>query len=136
MPAMPKAEDVRQTREQTETAVNATFEAMRGPLLAALGAVDTATQAITEALSKARSEAGERAEETQSRFQKRLGDLQARASELPKDLSDLRHRLEPGELRKLAEEYREAAQKTYASLTAWQRTQLASRIGLMSFSKS
>jgi heparin binding hemagglutinin HbhA len=116
MPAMPKTEDVRQAREQAETAVHTTFEAVKSPLLAALGAVDTATHVVTEAFCKARSGAGERAEETQHRLQKALNELQARASELPKEISELRHRLEPAELRKLAEEYREAAQKAYASL--------------------
>src|ERR1700742_3677049 len=116
MPAMPKTEDVRQAREQAETTVSSTFEAVRSPLFAALGAVDTATHAVTDALSKARSGAGERAEETQHRLLKARNDLQVRASELPKEISGLRHRLEPAELRKLAEEYREAAQKAYASM--------------------
>ncbi len=116
MPAMPTTEDVRHAREQAEAAVSTTFEAVKSPLLAALGAVDTATHAVVEAFTKARSEAGERAEETQSRLQKALNDLQARASELPKEIAELRHRMEPAELRKLADEYREAAQKAYASL--------------------
>lgn len=76
MAALPTTEDVRQLREQAEAGVNATFDAVRSPLLAALGAVDAATRAVTE----------------------------------------LRHRLEPGELRKLAEQYGEAAHNGYLSL--------------------
>src|SRR5262249_16295170 len=97
-------------------AVSATFEAVRSPFLAALGAVDTATRAVTDAISKVRSEASERAEETQNRLQKALNELQIRISALPKDVSELRHRVEPAELRRLADEYREAALKAYASL--------------------
>lgn len=116
MPTMPETEDVRSAREQAETAVSSTFEVVKSPLLAALGAVDTATHAVTDAFAKARSGAGERAEETQARLQRALNELQSRVSDLPRELSGLRQRLEPAELRKLADEYREAAQKAYASL--------------------
>lgn len=87
MAALPTTEDIRQFREQTEATANSTFDAVRSPLLAALGAVDTATRAATAAFSKARNET-----------------------------TGLRHRLEPDELRKLAEHYGEAAHNVYISL--------------------
>ncbi|MGQ0777389.1 MAG: hypothetical protein ACT4NY_23740 [Pseudonocardiales bacterium] len=87
MAVLPTTEDVRQFREQTEATVNSTFDAVRSPLLAALGAVDAATRAATAAFNKARSET-----------------------------TELRHRLEPDELRKLAEYYGEAAHNVYTSL--------------------
>jgi heparin binding hemagglutinin HbhA len=107
---------VRYARRQAEAGVTATFDVVRSPLLAALGALDIATKAATEALGKVRSEAADRAEEAQSRWQKTLQELQARVSDLPAEFGELRHRLEPAELRKLAEEYGEAAQRTYAAL--------------------
>ena len=116
MPTLPTTEDVRHARKQAEAGVAATFDAVRSPLLAALGALDAATRAVTDAFGKVRSEAADRAEETQSRLQKSLHELQSRVSDLPAELGELRHRLEPAELRKLAEEYGEAAQKIYISL--------------------
>ncbi|MGH3937439.1 MAG: hypothetical protein ACRDTG_02220 [Pseudonocardiaceae bacterium] len=87
MAVLPTSGDVRQAREQTEATVNSTFDVVRSPLLAALGAVDTATRAATAAFSKARVET-----------------------------TELRHRLEPDELRKLAEHYTEAAHNVYTAL--------------------
>jgi len=116
MPALPTTEDVRQVRKQAEAGVTATIQVVKSPLLAALGAVDAATKAVTEAFGKARSEAADRRGETQHRLLKALNELQARVSELPAEIGELRHRLEPAELRKRAEDYREATQQAYVSL--------------------
>ncbi|HEU0087035.1 MAG TPA: hypothetical protein VFQ77_05215 [Pseudonocardiaceae bacterium] len=116
MPVLPTTEDVRQAREQAEAGVNATFDVVKNPLFAALGAADVATKVVTEVFARARSEATERAEEAQIRLQKTLNDLQTRVFELPKEATELRHRLEPVELRKLAEQYRDAAHHVYTSL--------------------
>lgn len=111
------AEDVRHARAAAESMAGSSFDAVKGPLFAALGAVDTATQAVIDAFGKARAGATERAEEAQGRVQKALHELQVRASDLPHEVAQLRHRLEPAELRKTAEEYREAAQRAYTSLS-------------------
>lgn len=116
MSTLPTTQDVRHVREQAEAGVSATFDAVKSPLFAALGAVDAATRTVTDVIAKARTGAAERAEEAQDRVQKALNGLQSRVSDLPKDVSELRHRLEPAEMRKMAEQYREAAQKVYASL--------------------
>lgn len=116
MSTLPTTQDVRHVREQAEAGINVTFHAVKSPLFAALGAVDAATKTVTEAITKARSEAAERADQTQGRLHQVASDLQLRVSELPNEVSELRHRLEPAELRKLVEQYRDAAQKTYGSL--------------------
>lgn len=116
MPALPTTEDVRHVRKQAEAGVTATIHVVKSPLLAALGAVDAATKAVTEAFGKARGEAADRRGETQHRLLKALNELQARVSELPAEIGELRHRLEPAELRKRAEDYREAAHQAYVSL--------------------
>ena len=116
MSTLPTTQDVRHVREQAEAGVFATFDTVKNPLFAALGAVDAATRTVTDVIAKARTGAAERAEEAQGRVQKALHELQSRVSELPNEVSELRHRLEPAEMRKMAEQYREAAQKAYASL--------------------
>lgn len=87
MATLPTTEDVRRAREQAEAGANVAFDALKSPLLAALGAVDTATRAATVAFAKARREA-----------------------------TELRHHLERGELHKLVGQYGEAAHHVYLSL--------------------
>jgi heparin binding hemagglutinin HbhA len=112
MSALPSTKDVRQARKQVDATAHTAFETVKNPLFAAIGAVDTATKAVTQGFSKASG----RAEEAQTRLQKALNDLQSKAGELPKELNELRNRLEPAELRKVADAYTEAAQKAYGSL--------------------
>jgi heparin binding hemagglutinin HbhA len=98
MVALPKTEDVRKAGEQA-------VEVLRTPLLAALGAGDLATQAVRDAVSKTRTRVNERA------------DLAKGAvDEFPRDLAGMREKLDPAELRKLVDEYTEAAQKLYLKL--------------------
>ncbi len=88
MQAMPTTKDVRRVRKQAEAGVTVTFDAVKNPLFAVLGAVDVATHTVTDTLGKARSGATSRPDS----------------------------RSEPTELRKLAEACGEAVQKVYSSL--------------------
>ncbi len=98
MVAMPKTEDVRKAGEQA-------VEALRTPLLAALGAGDMATQAVRDAVNKTRTRVNEGADAAKGAV-----------DELPRDLAGVREKLDPAELRKLVDEYTEAAQKLYQKL--------------------
>jgi heparin binding hemagglutinin HbhA len=103
---MPTAKDVRKARKQAVDALNTAVEQVRTPLLAAIGAGDLATQAVVEAVNKARTRVNERAEATKTAVE-----------DLPTDLTGLREKLDPAELRKVVDEYTEAAQKLYQKLT-------------------
>lgn len=98
MVALPKSEDVRKAGEQA-------VEVLRTPLLAALGAGDLATQAVRDAVSKTRTRVNEGADAAKGAV-----------DELPRDLAVVRDKLDPVELRKLVDEYTEAAQKLYQKL--------------------
>lgn len=98
MVALPKTEDVRKAGEQA-------VEVLRTPLLAALGAGDLATQAVRDAVSKTRERVNEGADAARGAV-----------DELPRDLAGVREKLDPAELRKLVDEYTEAAQKLYQKL--------------------
>jgi heparin binding hemagglutinin HbhA len=102
---LPTTEDVKKAREQAVAVLNTAAEGIRTPLLAALGAGDLATQAVIDAVNKARTKVNE-------------GTTSARETvdTLPKDLAGLRERIDPAELRKLVDEYTEAAQKLYQKL--------------------
>lgn len=112
---MPTTKDVHQVREQAEATVNATLDAVRPPLLAVIGAANTAAHAISDTVDKARHPA-ELADASQDRLQRALGDLQERVSDLPNELRQLRTRMEPAELRRLAETYGQTVTKTYHEL--------------------
>jgi heparin binding hemagglutinin HbhA len=103
---MPKAKDVRKARKQAVDALSTAVEQVRTPLLAAIGAGDLATQAVVDAVNKARTRVSERAEAAKGAVE-----------ELPADLTSLREKLDPAELRKVVDEYTEAAQKLYQKLT-------------------
>ncbi|OLF15744.1 hypothetical protein [Actinophytocola xanthii] len=98
MVALPKTEDVRKAGGQA-------VEVLRTPLLAALGAGDLATQAVRDAVGRTRTRVNEGAEAARGAV-----------DELPRDLAGVRDRLDPAELRKLVDEYTEAAQKLYQKL--------------------
>lgn len=103
---MPKAKDVRKARAQAVETLNSAVDQVRTPLLAALGAGDLATQAVVDAVNKARGRVTERAEAAKGAVE-----------DLPADLTHLREKLDPAELRKLVDEYTEAAQKLYQKLS-------------------
>src|ERR1700741_3406928 len=98
MVALPKTEDVRKAGGQA-------VDALRTPLLAALGAGDLATQAVRDAVNKTRTRVNEGADAAKGPV-----------DELPRDLAGVGEKLDPAELRKLVDEYTDAAQKLYQKL--------------------
>ncbi len=108
-------------------AENTTVEDLKAPLLAAVGAADLALATVNEIVvtlreraEEARSDASERAEENRAKLTARVDEARDRLSkfqsDLPKELGELRERLSADELRKVAEEYAEAATNTYNKL--------------------
>jgi len=106
MASVPSAEDVRKVSEQAKAVVATAFEQVRNPLLAAVGVGDGATHAVIDAVGKARAQFAERAEKARGVV-----------DELPTDVSSLREKLDPAELRKLVDTYADAAVKLYQYLT-------------------
>src|SRR3954463_3692798 len=98
MPNLPTQEELRKAGEQAANAA-------RTPLLAALGAGDLATKAVIEALNKAKSSFDERTEAAKTAV-----------DELPTELSGLREKLDPAELRKLVDAYTQSALHLYTYL--------------------
>lgn len=112
---LPGGEDVRKAREQATSAVNSAVDQLRTPLLAALGAGNLASQAVVDTVNKAK----ERATESSEAARKSL-------DEFPSDAESLRERLDPAELRKLIDDYTDAAVKLYNRLAdegeqAWEK---------------
>jgi heparin binding hemagglutinin HbhA len=108
-------------------AENPTVEELKAPLLAAVGAADLALATVNEIVGtlreraeEARTDASTRAEESRARMTARVDEARDRLTKLqeglPKELGELRERLTADELRKVAEEYAEAAQSTYNKL--------------------
>ena len=75
------------------------------PLLAAIGVGDFALNTVIDAVTDARTRAEERAENTRERI-----------NAIPEDFEELRSRLAPEELRRVAEGYVQAAAQIYVSL--------------------
>lgn len=100
---MATIDDVRKAGEQARAVMTNAVEQARTPLLAAIGAGDLATQAVLDAVNKARDRFAERAEQAR-----------AAVDDLP---GEVRGRMEPGELRKLVDQYTEAAQRLYVHLS-------------------
>jgi heparin binding hemagglutinin HbhA len=93
------------TRSTTNEDVRKAVEPVRTYLLAAVGAGDLVAKAVLDAVNKAKDGATQRAEAAQKA-----------AQNLPTDVSSLREKLDPAELRKAVEEYTEAAVKLYRKL--------------------
>ncbi|TNC28523.1 hypothetical protein [Amycolatopsis alkalitolerans] len=91
--------------DEVRKAVNTAVEQLRTPLLAALGAGNLAGQAVADAVGKARERVNESSEVARKNFE-----------ELPSDVTSLREKLDPAELRKLVDEYTEAALRLYNKL--------------------
>ncbi len=106
MASVPTIEDVRKAGEGARAAVTAAFEQVRQPLLAAIGVGDVATQAVIDAVRKARAQFTERAEQARTAV-----------DDLPTDVHSLSEKLDPAELRKLVDQYADAAVKLYEYLT-------------------
>jgi heparin binding hemagglutinin HbhA len=106
---------------------NPTVEDLKAPLLAAVGAADLALATVNEIVAtlreraeEARTDATTRAEERRAKLTARVDEARDRLSKLqeglPSQLGELRDKLTADELRKVAEEYAEAAQSTYTKL--------------------
>ncbi|GAB3585214.1 membrane protein [Amycolatopsis endophytica] len=85
----------------TKTAI----DQLRTPLLAALGAGNLAGQAVVDAVGKARERVVEGSEAARKNIE-----------ELPTEVTTLREKLDPAELRKAIDDYTEAALKLYNKL--------------------
>jgi heparin binding hemagglutinin HbhA len=103
-------------QKKTQKRTQANVDDLRTPLLAAVGAADLALEAVNELVATLREQAGEarttataRADEARERLTKLQEDLPVRAEEL-------RGRFTSDELRKVAEDYLEQVQTTYANL--------------------
>lgn len=84
---------------------NTALDQVRTPLLAALGAGNLASQAVIDAVNKAKEKVVEGGETARKNIE-----------ELPHDVEGLREKLDPAELRKVIDEYTEAALKLYNKL--------------------
>jgi heparin binding hemagglutinin HbhA len=93
------------TTEDVKKAVTSALDQVRTPLLAALGAGNLAGQAVTDAVAKAKENVTKSSETARKNLQ-----------ELPTDVESLREKLDPAELRKVIDEYTEAALKLYNKL--------------------
>src|SRR5699024_5798024 len=91
-----------QTLEREPTS---TVEQVRTPLFAALGAGNLATQAVVDTVSKAKQRVDDGTESARKNLE-----------EFPTDLDSLRGRLDPGELRRVLDEYTDAVWKMYHKL--------------------
>ncbi len=92
------------TKTKTKTKPTAIDQA-KTPLLAAIGAGDFALNSVRGAVTDARSRAEERVETTRDRV-----------SAIPDEIDELRSKLAPEELRRVAEAYVQAAASIYVSL--------------------
>jgi heparin binding hemagglutinin HbhA len=94
----PKTDDVRKV-------VGTAVEQFRTSLLAALGAGNLAGQAVADAVAKAKVRVTEGSEAARKNIE-----------ELPTDVESIREKLDPAELRKVVDEYTDAALKLYNKL--------------------
>ena len=91
-------------------------EDLRAPLLAALGAADLALATVNDLIADLRERAEETRTETRSRVEERRARLSKLQEDLPEQLTELRERFTPEELRKAAEGYVDAATNRYNEL--------------------
>ena len=100
-------------KAKTETT---NIEDLRAPLLAALGAADLALATVNDLIVNLRERAEETRTETRSRVEERRARLSKLQEDLPEQLTELRERFTPEELRKAAEGYVDAATNRYNEL--------------------
>ncbi|EID54031.1 hypothetical protein [Saccharomonospora xinjiangensis] len=98
--ATTRTEDVRKV-------MNTAMEQVRTSLLAALGAGSLASQAVADAVSKARTRVSASSDAAKKNIE-----------ELPSEFEQIKDRLDPAELRKLLDDYTEAATKLYQKLVS------------------
>ncbi|WP_024794095.1 hypothetical protein [Tomitella biformata] len=92
------------------------IENVKTPLFAAVGAGDYALQAVTEVATKLRERAEARTADWQAKAEETRERLQGLPEDVPTQISDLREKFTPEELRKVAEAYVQVATDLYNSL--------------------
>ncbi|RCW46927.1 heparin binding hemagglutinin HbhA [Halopolyspora algeriensis] len=105
MPTLPTVQDMNKAREQAGHALEGAAHQARTPLMAALGAGDLAARAVADTVKQVREQLNESA-----------GSAREGLGEIPGELSSLRHRLDPAELRKLIDSYTNSAVRVYGDL--------------------
>lgn len=100
---MATTQDFDKVRAQAAETIGTAVEQARQPLLAALGAGDLAAQTVVDTVNKVRAEVAERAE--------------AAREQAPKDINDLREKLDPAEVRKALDGYTSKTAHFYGYLT-------------------
>ena len=100
---MATTQDFDKVRAQAAETIGTAVEQARQPLLAALGAGDLAAQTVVDTVNKVRTEVAERAE--------------AAREQAPKDISELREKLDPAEVRKALNGYTSKTAHFYGYLT-------------------
>lgn len=108
--------------EEVRKVVSNAAEQLRTPLLAALGAGNLAGQVVVDAVGKARDRVTETGEAARKNIE-----------ELPEDVTTIREKLDPAELRRIFDEYTESAVKLYNRLAengeqTWDRLRTEPRV--------
>ena len=93
-----------------------TVEDLKAPLLAAVGAADLALAKVNEIVDTLRDRAGDARTDSKSRVEEGRARLTKLQEDLPTQFDDLRDKLTPEELRKVAERYADEAQSQYNKL--------------------
>ena len=109
-------EDIEALLNHGATRASTDLEAVRAPLLAAVGAADLALERVNEIVATLRDRAGEARVDAGSRVEESRARLTRLQEDLPSQFGELRDRLTSDELRKFAESYAETAQTTYNKL--------------------
>ena len=93
-----------------------TVEDLKAPLLAAVGAADLALAKVNEIVDTLRDRAGEARTDGKTRVEEGRARLTKLQEDLPTQFDELRDKLTPEELRKVAEKYADEAQSQYNKL--------------------
>ena len=94
----------------------ASVEDLKAPLLAAVGAADLALAKVNEIVETLRDRAGEARTDGKTRVEEGRARLTKLQEDLPTQFDELRDKLTPEELRKVAEKYADEAQTQYNKL--------------------
>ena len=97
-------------------AENPTVEELKAPLLAAVGAADLALAKVNEIVETLRDRAGDARTDAETRVEESRARLTKLQEELPSQFDELRDKLTPEELRKVAEKYADEATSQYNKL--------------------
>ncbi|MCV7432100.1 heparin-binding hemagglutinin [Mycolicibacterium bacteremicum] len=93
-----------------------TIEDLKAPLLAAVGAADLALAKVNEIVETLRDRAGDARTDAGTRVEESRARLTKLQEDLPGQFDELRDKLTPEELRKLADKYADEAQSQYNKL--------------------